>query len=110
MSERLVERRRTVRVGPAPDHRLQVNASLPVQLLEINLSGVLLASKTELAVGDRGALRIELGSRSLDVTIEIRAVSPETRAGGKPHYQMGAAFIGTTAEQRMLLGELLGLE
>ncbi len=110
MSEPILERRRIPRVKLAPGCRLHLSVSFPAQVLEINPSGVLLGSKTELAVGDRGELRVELGNRSLDVAIEIRGVSQEARARGGLRYQLGAAFVGTTAEQRMLLLELLGVE
>ena len=110
MPEPVHERRRAPRVELAPDCRLPLGVSFPAQVLEINQSGVLLGSKTELAVGERGELHATVGDRLLNVAVEIRAVSQETRTRGGPRYRLGAAFIGMTAEQRVLLLELLGVE
>ena len=80
------------------------------QVLDLSPSGALLASKTELAVGDRGELRATVGERALRIPIEIRSVSLETRSRGGSRYRLGAVFVGMTMEQRVLLLELLGAE
>lgn len=87
-----------------------LDVSLPAQVLVINVAGVLLGSQTELAVGERGELRLEMGARSLDVAIEIRSVSTETHVHSGRRYRLGAAFVAMTAEQRVRLHELLGAE
>lgn len=89
---------------------MSLGASCPARVLEINLAGVLLGSKTELEAGDRGELQATVGSRPLRVGIEIRAVSQETRAGTHPRWTLGAAFVGMPAEQRVLLLDLLGVQ
>jgi len=89
---------------------LPLDVSFPAQVLEINVSGVLLESKTAMAIGERGELRARVGNRSLDVAVEIRHVSPETHSRGGLRYRLGAAFVAMTVEQRMLLLELLGVE
>ena len=104
------ERRRLQRVAVTPLQRVPLGVSFPAQILELSASGVLLGSKTELAIGERGELRAMVGERSLNVAIEIRAVSHETRTRGGPRYRLGAAFVGLTVEQRVLLLELLGVE
>jgi len=45
----------------------ELNASVPVRVLDISRSGVSIGSKTELAVGDRGELRAAVGTESLSV-------------------------------------------
>jgi hypothetical protein len=106
----MVERRRSVRVNVSPARPVPVAISMPAQVIEINVSGVLLKSKTEVPRGERGALRATLGDRALDVAVEIRDVAEETRSRGGPHYRLGAAFVDVAAEQRLLLLELLGVE
>jgi hypothetical protein len=110
MNDRIVERRRAPRVTVPPGRQLAVGVSFSAQVLEINLAGALLGSTTEMAIGDRAELRVTLGDRTLDVAIEIRAVSQETRTRGGRRYRLGASFVGMTVEQRMLLMELLGME
>jgi hypothetical protein len=109
MNDSTFERRRAPRLDIPGGDTLQFAVSLPAQVLEINLSGVLLASKTEMAVGERGELRMLMGNRSLNVAIEARAVSEETHINGGPRYRIGAAFMDVTTEQRQRLQELLGM-
>jgi hypothetical protein len=110
MNDPILERRRAPRVNLTPPCPVHLGVSFPAQVLEINRSGVLLGSKTELAIGDKGELRATVGERALHVAIEIRDVSLETRTRGGARYRMGAAFVGMNVEQRVLLLELLGSE
>src|SRR5436309_16081445 len=100
------ERRRATRVEPADKRRLALSVSLPIKVLDVSRSGVLLGSKTELAIGDRAELRASVGSRSLTVTIEIRHLSTDPKARGGLEERGGAVGVLRTAEQR-LLGEPL---
>jgi hypothetical protein len=104
------ERRRATRVEPTDKRRLALSVSLPIKVLDVSRSGVLLGSKTELAIGDRAELRASVGSRSLTVTIEIRHLSTDPKARGGLQYRAGAVFVMLTAEQRLLLEQLLGAE
>ena len=110
MNEPTLERRRAPRVNISAECRIPLGVAFPAQVLEISPSGVLLGSKTELSIGDRGELRATVGARSIHIAIEIRNVSLETRTRGGSRYQLGAAFVGMTVEQRVLLLELLGAE
>jgi hypothetical protein len=110
MKAQRTERRRAARVNLSPEYRLPLAVSFPAQVLEINLSGVLLGSKTELAIGERGELRATVGNRSLDVAIEIRSVSQEMPSRAGLRYRIGAGFVAMTVEQRVVLLELLGAE
>ena len=110
MTDPIAERRQTSRASAVLDCRARLGASLPVQILEISLSGVLLGSKTALALGERAEFTLTVGSRPLRVAIAIRHVSIEQRSRGGPRYRLGAAFVGMTAAQRLVLSELLGSE
>src|SRR5256885_8894557 len=57
------ERRRAARVRLSPGCRLPFGMSFPAQVIEINLSGVLLGSTTDLPIGERGELRATIGGR-----------------------------------------------
>ncbi len=110
MANTTSERRRATRVEPASEHQLSLTVSLPVKVLDVSRSGVLLGSKTELAIGERAELRASVGPRSLTVIIEIRHLSTDPKARGGLQYRAGAVFVMLTAEQRLLLEQLLGAE
>jgi hypothetical protein len=110
MSNTTSERRRAPRIEPASEHRLSLTVSLPVKVLDVSRSGVLLGSKTELSIGERAELRASVGPRSLTVIIEIRHLSTDPKARGGLQYRAGAVFVMLTAEQRLLLEQLLGAE
>jgi len=106
-----VERRRSPRVTPAQEYRLSLEISIPVQVLDISLSGVLLASRSELTVGDRAELRATVGTKSVATIIEIRRVSVDTApTRGGARYRAGAVFAPMSADQRVVLEQLLGTE
>jgi hypothetical protein len=106
-----VERRRTPRIEPNGEHTLSLGVSVPAEVVDISLTGVQLASKTALAVGDRAELRATVGARTVSVTIEIRrvAVGAKPTRGGSQN-RAGAVFAPVTAEQRIMLEQLLGTE
>jgi hypothetical protein len=108
MKPSIVERRRSVRHNVSPPVAMALAVSFPAQVVEISVSGVILGSKCEPAVGERGAFRATFGGQSLDVAIEIRGVSQENPSRGGPPYRIGGAFVEMTAEQHALLLELLG--
>src|SRR5262252_2907219 len=60
-----IERRRAPRLQAGEGPQLSLDSAIPVQVLDISLSGVLLASKAELCVGDRAEFRASVGARSL---------------------------------------------
>jgi hypothetical protein len=110
MAEPNPERRRTTRVEPASAQQLSLTVSLPVKVLDVSRSGVLVGSKTELSIGERAELRVSVGSRTLTATIEVRHLSTDPRARGGLQYRAGAVFVTLTAEQRLLLEQMLGAE
>ena len=106
-----LERRRGPRFELAAPQELSLEVSIAVQVLDISLCGVLLSSKTELAVGDRAELKASLGERSVKLGIEIRRVIMETTPTRNGHrYRAGAVFAPMSAEQRLVLEQLLGTE
>ena len=106
-----VERRRASRFEPAKEQKLSLDVSIPVQVLDISLAGILLASKAELSVGDRAELKATIGTRSISVVIEIRQVSMEANpTRGVHRHRAGAVFAAMSAEQQLLLEQLLGTE
>jgi len=110
MTARMPERRRAVRATLLPPPACAVGLTLPARVLEVSVSGVLIGSRQALPVGERVSLRTAVGERALDVVIEIRGVSQEMQPRGGLLYRMSAAFVDPTAEQRLLLQELLGVE
>jgi hypothetical protein len=107
-----IERRRAPRVEPVSERTtLSLGVSVPAEVVDMSLTGVLLASKVELSVGDRAELRATVGSRTVNVTIEVRRVMRDgkpTRSGSR--HRAGAVFAPVSAEQRLALGQLLGTE
>jgi hypothetical protein len=101
------ERRRAPRAAAPDDERLSLEVSLPVQVLEISLSGVLLRSRVALAVGQQAELRATVGGRSVSLTLRVQRVSVETMPRGGAGYRAAAIFVAMTAEQRVVLEQLL---
>ena len=89
---------------------MAVDVSLPVRVLDMSSSGVLLESRAELAVGDRAELNVTLADRSILVVIEVRHVSMDSNPRRGMRYKVGAVFVSASAEQRMVIEQLLGAE
>ena len=65
-----------------------------VQLLDISMSGALLASPQHLGVGRRAALRTTLGGEPFDVEIQVQHVSPDVKSVHEPtRFQLGVMFV-----------------
>lgn len=106
-----IERRRTERVTSGHEPQLLLDVSIPVQVLDISVSGIKLASAKELVVGDRAELRATIGQRSVSVVIEIRRVMVEPApARHGLRYRAGAVFAPMSVEQRVTLEQMLGTE
>ena len=104
------ERRKIIRVQVPRECELAVRMSMGAQVLGISRSGVTLASRTALEVGDRAELVVTLGNRSFALAIEIRHVATDLPSRGRLHHRAGAVFLGLNPEQRLVLDELLGAE
>jgi hypothetical protein len=110
MTQLGTERRRLPRVHVSGEGGLSLSVSIPVQVVDISKTGVMLASKCEMSVGDRAELLATVGPRSLRVVIEVRHVSIDTQPRRGIRYRAGAVFAPMSAEQRLLLEQLLGPE
>jgi hypothetical protein len=105
------ERRRLLRATVGEPHELTFEASIPVQVLDISLSGVLLASRSPLAIGDCAELKATLGRRTIHLVVEVRRISVDHNPPrGGARYRAGAVFAPMSAEQRVELEQLLGAE
>ncbi len=65
-----------------------------VQLLDISMSGALLASSQHVGVGRRAALRATLSGEPLAIEIQVQHVSPEVKSVHDPtRFQLGVQFV-----------------
>jgi hypothetical protein len=86
------------------DSRLAtVPSSLDVQVLDLNVEGVLLRSNQPLDVGARGSLRLNISGSPFEAHVEVRRASPVPSAGAEPLYDIGAVFLTFSPEQRLLI-------
>ena len=80
---------------------------MTARLLDVSVGGVLLASETELVVGDRRDLHISIGEETVDVPIEVRHASTDSRSESHKHVA-GAVILPTTLPQRERLEKWFG--
>ena len=65
-----------------------------VQLLDISMSGALLAAHQHVRIGRRAALRTKLGGEPFAVEIQVRHVSPNVQAAREStRFQLGVTFV-----------------
>jgi hypothetical protein len=77
-----------------------------VQLLDISVTGALLASGRPFPVGQNGYFRAVLGTTP--VTARVRIVREDTAAAAPGGIRCGAAFIGLDESSRRSLEAFLG--
>jgi hypothetical protein len=89
-------------------HLLTLKIPLPVRILDISLSGVLLASPLPLRVGDRAELTATIGARAVLLPVEIRRVSVD-RNSPREVWRYRAAAVWTPAcdEDRAMLARFI---
>ena len=92
MPESFVERRRSPRAAVSGGAHLERPLATSVRLLDIGLSGVLVASALPLEVGQFARLSMRLGALNVDADVEIRRVGAER--DNKGAFKLGARFIG----------------
>ena len=101
-------------MGPIDDRRGAVRAAvgstlatLPatvdVQVLDINVEGVLLRAGQSFDVGTQAHLRLNLSNAVFDADVEVRRVSPATNDGTTQWYDVGATFQALSREHRQLI-------
>ncbi len=105
MAEGFVDRRREPRVTVSADVRSERPLAVSVRLIDIGLSGVLMASSLPFQVGQFARLSARLGDRAIDTDIEIRRVSP--RRDEKGGYAIGARFVSLDEATRRVMQQFL---
>ncbi len=105
MSESFVERRREPRVTVSDALRSDRPVAVSVRLIDIGLSGVLMASSLPFQVGQFARLSARLGDRAIETDIEIRRVS--ARRDDKGGYRVGARFVSLDDATRRTMQQFL---
>ena len=100
----MIERRRTQRVELLPDETVRVEIRHRVQLIDISLSGALLAGEAGLPVGTRGHFRAGLAATpfSAEVTVRRHQPRPAPRRVG-----LGTTFSSMDEQSRQSLSHFL---
>jgi c-di-GMP-binding flagellar brake protein YcgR len=100
-----VERRRLPRVAVEDGLECRLEARTRIRLVDISLSGVLLASEAKLPVGTKGQLRAGLGASSFAPQVQVQRLAE--RAGTDTTARLGAIFVGMDDHSRRSLEEFL---
>jgi c-di-GMP-binding flagellar brake protein YcgR len=100
----MIERRRTPRVELLPDETVRVELRHRVQLIDISLSGALVAADAGLPIGTRGHFRAGLAATpfSAEVTVRRHQVRPAPRRVG-----LGTTFSSMDEQSRRSLEQFL---
>jgi len=77
-----------------------------VDVLDISGSGVLFVSREELAVGEKGRLKVRLGEQTLTAEIEVRREDP--LAADRSQFRVGASFTALDEAARIFLEAFVG--
>jgi c-di-GMP-binding flagellar brake protein YcgR len=105
MSMDYVDRRKTARVTMPAGLRFERPVVMSVRLLEISMSGVLMAATQPLEVGQVAQLSARIGAQAIETSIEVRRVA----AGdvGKGAYRIGARFVSLDPSTAAMLRQFL---
>ena len=90
------ERRKSVRVDMPPDEGIRIEVRHRVQLLDISMSGALMACAVKLPLGTRGRFHAGLGIVPFSADVVIRRHHARLAA----HTQVGLAAIFSSMDQR----------
>lgn len=106
MDTGFVERRRAPRVSMETGTTLVRPVSMAVKLLDLSADGMLLSCPDPLSPGALPRIVAKLGSRSLDVELDVRHVSNQwdPRVGG---YRVGGRFVAPGPQARQAVDSLL---
>lgn len=100
------ERRRSPRVAMLPDEVMHVGLKHRVQLLDISLTGALIACEQKLPVGTRGQFTAGLAAVPFKAEVVLGRVHPRP-APLKGQTSMGAAFAAMDERSRTHLESFL---
>ena len=100
-----VERRRVPRMDIEPGLECRLEIRTRIRLVDISLSGALLASEAELPIGTRGYLRAGVGASPFAPEVQVQRVIEQGRrdAGAA----LGAVFVGMDEQSRRSLEAFL---
>jgi c-di-GMP-binding flagellar brake protein YcgR len=90
------ERRKSHRIEMPPDEGIRIEVRHRVELLDISMSGALMACAVKLPLGTRGRFHAGLGSKPFSADVVIR----RHHARHAPHTQVGLAAIFSSMDQR----------
>jgi c-di-GMP-binding flagellar brake protein YcgR len=99
------ERRRTVRVELGSEERVRLEVRHRVQLLDISLTGALLASEVGLAPGSTARFRAALDNQPIAAEIRVRREQPGV--GPNAHVGLGTMFLSMDDATRRNLEQFL---
>ncbi len=99
--EAFLERRRGPRVNLAGEVRTERPVAISVRVLDIGISGVLLASSQPMEVGQHARISTRMGNRTIDADVVVSRVSPA--GDDKGGYKIGARFVALDEETRQTL-------
>jgi c-di-GMP-binding flagellar brake protein YcgR len=100
-----LERRRYKRVDAPEGQIVRVELRHRVQLMDISLSGALLACETSVPVGVRGRLRAGLASEAFTADLQVRRLHP--RSATAHRNGLGALFLSMDDTSRRSLEQFL---
>jgi PilZ domain len=95
------DRRQSVRVT-VDGSLATLPSAFDVQVLDINVEGVLLRARQALDIGTRGSLRLNISGVALVAEVEVRRASPVPSVGAEL-YDIGAVFLTVSPEHRQLI-------
>jgi PilZ domain len=96
------DRRRAVRVA-VDGNLVTLPSAFDVDVLDINVEGVLLRANQSLDIGTRRHLRLNMWGAAFDAEVEVRRVSPAAHDGTSQVYDIGAVFMAISPEHRQLI-------
>jgi hypothetical protein len=105
MAESYLERRREPRRAASGMVHSDRTVATSVRVLDIGLSGVLVASSLPFQIGQIAHLSTRFGERPIDADVEVRRVVPPN--GDRIGYRVGARFVSLDEATRQSMQKFL---
>ena len=105
-SEAREDRRRVPRVEVPEELECRLEMRARVRLLDISLTGALLASDAQLPVGTRGQLRTGVAASPFAPEVQVQRTA-ERHSGRETVQGLGAVFVGMDEQSRQSLEAFL---
>lgn len=102
-----VERRRLPRVEAEPGLECSLEIKTRVRLLDISLTGALLASEAPFPVGIRAHIRAGVGNAPFAPEVQVRRLVDRATRGNGHQAGLGAVFVGMDDKSRQSLEAFL---